>query len=565
MKARGHARSDGYTIDDLRPLLVGPEQHRLESLEQKLETPEGLAETVGKVLPRATVISQGHGEELSASLRPIIVSTIHETVRKDPKAFADAIYPSIGPAIRKAVSAALHEFVERMDALIQRTMTLESVKWRIEAARTGRPFAEVVLRHSFAYRVEHVFLMHRESALVLEHVTTKANDHEDPDQISAMLAAIDDFSRDAFHQEEGGLSYFRVGELTGIVEQGPHAVLVAIVRGVANKSVEKHLVETLEQIHERYADLLARFKGDVAAFAPAREALIGCLQEEVIQKPKQYRVFLMLGGAAIVLLLLLGLPPYLRHKRFDTYVDALRQEPGISIIDAGGKWGWGFAVEGLRDPLATDPASLLASHGLRPERVALHFEPIYSLDPRLTERRALHILDPPAGVSLEMESGTLIAAGVAPRAWIERTRIVTSALPGVQAFDDTRLYEAEAITDAQAAAATIEGVSISFDRGSTRVAGRYNESLDTVALAARQLFESAPRGGFSAHIEILGQADQTGLPEVNRRITEERAENVAAELRARGIAPDKLVLRGLGQSDPPARRVNFTVRLVPRT
>lgn len=186
MNARKRARSDGYTLDDLRPLLIGPEQKRIHTLEHKFDNPEVMAESVGKVLPRATVISLGQGEDLASAMQPLLVSTIHETVRKEPKSFADAIYPSIGPAIRKAVIAALQESVDKLDEALQRTLTLESIQWRIEAARSGRSFAEVMLRHSFVHRIEHLFLMDRESALVLEHVAAEEVEDREPDQISAM-------------------------------------------------------------------------------------------------------------------------------------------------------------------------------------------------------------------------------------------------------------------------------------------------------------------------------------------------------------------------------------------
>ena len=44
---------------------------------------------------------------------------------------------------------------------------MQGLKWRVESIRTGRPFAEIVLMHSLLYRVEQVFLIHRETGLVL--------------------------------------------------------------------------------------------------------------------------------------------------------------------------------------------------------------------------------------------------------------------------------------------------------------------------------------------------------------------------------------------------------------
>lgn len=447
-RVRARGRKDAYTLDDLRPFLVQPEQERLKSLEHKLETPEALAEAVGEVLPKAAVASQKRGEELSSAMQPIMLATIHETVRTNPAMFAEAIFPSIGPAIRKAARAAVEELIQHVDDIVQRTMTIESLRWRIEAARTGRPFVEVLMLHNLVYRVEHVFLLHRESGLVLQHLAAENVVPEDPDQVSAMLTAIDDFAHDAFREEKAGLSRFCVGGLTGIVEQGPRAVLVAIVRGVATKNLKKSLEETLELIHAQYAAPLAQFKGDVATFEPTREALLGCLREERVKRPKSRRrgILALAALAALVVagMVIGGTIVHRHQQRFSAYVEALAAEPGL-IITRTGHHGRHPFVEGLGDPLAQDPAALLSSHGLRASDVELRFSPVYSLDPRLTERRARQVLRPPPGVSLRLSGNTIFAEGVAERAWIERTRLLATSLPGITALDDTRLFEAEAI------------------------------------------------------------------------------------------------------------------------
>ncbi|MDI1435754.1 OmpA family protein [Polyangium sorediatum] len=567
LRARARRRDHDYTLDDLRPLLVKPEQDRLKSLEHKLETPEALAEAIGEVLARAAVVSQKRGEELASAMQPLMLASIHDAVRKNPELFAEAIFPSIGPAVRKAARAALEALVLRVDEMVQRTMTLTSLRWRIEAARTGRPFVEVVMRHSLAYRVEHVFLVHHESGIVLQHVAAEDVTSEDPDQVSAMLAAIDDFARDAFREKkEAGLSRFCVGELTGIVEHGPRAMLVAIVRGVASKDVEVSLAETLEEIHRTYADALLHFQGEVAAFEKAHDALVGCMREERIQKPtSRRRGVLVLAAIATIALVGAGIgwkTVHDRNRRFDAYVEALREEPGLLVTRTGRQEGRSF-VEGLGDPLAKDPAALLARHGLGVSEVELRFKPIYSLDPPLTERRAAQVLRPPAGVSLGLADGTLRIAGVAERAWIDRARLLSTSLPGVTALDDTRLFEAEALRTAKAAAATLEGIEIVFPRGSARPSQAERARLDAAARAVQGLLDAAPRGGLSARIEIVGHADATGTPERNQRLSEERASSVSTELGARGVPTEPLAARGVGDAVLAAPKVTFVVRLSP--
>ena len=64
-------------------------------------------------------------------------------------------------------------------------------------------------------------------------------------------------------------------------------------------------------------------------------------------------------------------------------------------------------------------------------------------------------------------------------------------------------------------------------------------------------------------IEISGHTDDVGKEEYNRGLSQARAESVRDYLLGRGIAPDRVVARGYGESRPVAdnateegRRIN---------
>ena len=82
---------------------------------------------------------------------------------------------------------------------------------------------------------------------------------------------------------------------------------------------------------------------------------------------------------------------------------ALRREPGIVVVSAG-RQGGRFVVSGLRDPLARDPAALLAPSNLASDDVAGRWELYQALHPTLVIARARQLLAPPAGVSLQLQN-----------------------------------------------------------------------------------------------------------------------------------------------------------------
>src|SRR6185503_6237877 len=95
------------TFSELRTLLVGPEQRQLRALQTRLEDPAAQARDVGRVLARAVEL-RTNDPHLKRALAPTIEDTISASVRRNPRPLADALFPIIGPAIRKAVAATLH-------------------------------------------------------------------------------------------------------------------------------------------------------------------------------------------------------------------------------------------------------------------------------------------------------------------------------------------------------------------------------------------------------------------------------------------------------------------------
>jgi OOP family OmpA-OmpF porin len=200
MVAREPEVSAGNRWQELRALIVGPERARLKEVEHKLDDPWIHAEEVSRVLPEAVTRRSKDGE-LGQALAPILGDAITTSVRRDPKPLVDAIFPIIGPAIRRAMASAFSELIQSINATMEHSLTPRGLRWRMEALRTGRSFGEVVLSHSLVYRVEQLFLVHRNTGLLISHQTAAGVRAQSPEMVSGMLTAITDFVRDSFHVE----------------------------------------------------------------------------------------------------------------------------------------------------------------------------------------------------------------------------------------------------------------------------------------------------------------------------------------------------------------------------
>ena len=176
-------------LDELRQLPVAPEQEELRALKARLDDPAVRAHDLMTGLPEALGHLSGD-RRLTEAIQPSVETAITTSVRRNPKPLADALFPVIGPAIRKAIAHTLGAMLDSLNRTVEHSVSLKALRWRLVAWRTGRPFAEVVLLNTLIYRVEQVFLIHARTGLLLQHVTAESIATQDPDMVSGMLTAM---------------------------------------------------------------------------------------------------------------------------------------------------------------------------------------------------------------------------------------------------------------------------------------------------------------------------------------------------------------------------------------
>ena len=554
-------------LEVLRELLLGREKHQLEGLQQRIENPSVRAQDVSGVLPQAVSLATARGPQLATALTPAVESALKESVRRDPTPLVNAVFPIIGPAIRKAIAEAFSKLVQSLNQTLDHSLSVRGLKWRLEAARTGRSLAEVVLAHTLIYRVEQVLLIHQHTGLLLLHVRAPQIKSEDAGMVSGMLTAIQDFARDSFHVPAGEmLQTLQVGDLTVWVETSPLLALAAVIRGQAPYEFRETLQAALENIHREQAPALEIFEGDAAPFELARPHLESCLQAQFAEPARRKSSARLAVGLGLILLLLGAWTFFAvrEERRWAGYLDRLKAEPGIVVTEAGKRSGK-FFVAGLRDPLAADPAGLLPEFKIKPGEILSRWEPYQALSAPLMLKRATQRLQPPAGVTLQVQDGVLFAGGDAPAGWADAARPRVLLLPGIHTFDTAGLVDAT-----QALLREIEQTTLYFDDGVHLVPGQEG-AMETLAAHLADLGADAARSGRRVRVSVVGHTDKTGTDDYNERLSRQRADQVVELLTTRGVSAAWLVPSGVGAREPwradgsedlaPNRRVTFRVAL----
>ncbi len=431
---------DPESFEELRQLLLGPEQALLRQLLERLGDPQVHTRMVSAVLPQAISIRSNQDRQLGHSLMPAVEEILGASVKRNPQKLASVLFPIMGPAIRKAIYDAFQQMIQSFSKALESGFSRDGLKWRIEAMRTGKPFAEIVLLHNLLFRVEQVFLIHRESGLMLQHLVGEEVDHQDADMVSGMLTAVQDFVHDSFGGDEGdALDNLQYGDLKIWVIQGPLAVLACAVRGNAPEELRIVFQEILESIHLENRDQLEYYDGEVSKFAGVRPQLEDCLQSRYQDKSKRIHPFVWVILFAVVCLLSWwGYLTVRDHLRWTDYIEALEKEPGI-VVTSEYKRGGKYHVFGLRDPMAADPKAILQKGLVKPEDVVGQWEAYQALDDRLITKRLQEILKPPPSVKWQFRDGVLTLSGSAPAHWVETTKVLASAVPGVNGYQDRGL------------------------------------------------------------------------------------------------------------------------------
>lgn len=493
-------------LAELRRLIVEPEQ-------------------VSEVLPSAIAEGREKNDALAKSTLPLVEENIRQSVIRNPDVLAEALFPAIGPAIRKAISEALSQMIQSLNQTLEHSVSPRGLRWRFEAWQTGKPFAEVVILKSLIYRVEEVFLIHRDTGGLLQHVSAQKNVSQDADMVSAMLTAIQDFAHDSFKETENAqLDSLQLNDFAVWIERSPDAILAGVIRGNAPLQLREIFAESVEAIQFVQRDEFENFDGDTTKFEKSRPILDNCLQFQLNQEEKKsnfFSPFNILAGVLGLFLIIFGFIYIRDYWRWSNYLNRLKNEKGIVVVESDLGW-WKDSISGLRDPSAVNPQEVLGEYSLQEKWVESDWRSFQDLSPEMILQRANRILQPPAGVTLSFENGILTASGNVTNDWFANAQKTALAMGGVNEFKRDFTYYFELVKK-------IRETKIAFNCGTTDYSEGQNEKIENLKKDLESLILSS---GSKIHpmISIIGFANETGTEAANLAIKKARAEKVLNEL-----------------------------------
>jgi flagellar motor protein MotB len=566
--------------DRLRQLLLAEERDKLQSAERRIAELEQVNSELAAALP--TLVRAAPAEPMTRALARPVASALGSAVRDNRASIVDALFPVIGPIIRKAIAEALRGLMSDLNRVLEYGFSPRGIRWRLEAWRSGVPFAQIVLRHTLRYRIDHVFLIERDSGLVLHRRSAPNLPDLDGDAIAGMLTAIGQFVRDSVGRGEGdALEAARVGEHLLWVIEGPRASLACFLSGVPPHGLRGILSDRLEQIHAGFppqldSDALAASGASVewdAALDPAAleasSAALGGQGVEGTHKASRWPLLL------VVLLALAALAwHFARIERWNHRVETLRAQlldhPGFLLGRIDSRPWRELTVHGLVDADAEPLAPLLERVDFGDVEPRLELDGFVSSADAVVVNRAKRLLQPPAGVRLRVAGGVLEVEGEARSDWIDANRERIAWIAGVREVDwrvhaipvkpanpeELPSARDEARSTLLALADELAALRVEFG-DDVEPAGDQAGQVRRMAAIIGRAEGLRDAAGMTLALRIRGHTDASGSEATNRALRVQRADWLRDRLRQAGVSGTLLQESGMAdqadEGDPDFR------------
>jgi OOP family OmpA-OmpF porin len=545
------------SLDELREIILGLNVEELQKLHSWVKDKNSFTEDIAHILPSAVLKSIEQDEPLGDTLTPIIEEAIFNSVHNNPQALANALFPIMGPAIRKSISETFRSLIESLNQTLEKKFSPDRIKWRMEAMFSSKSYAEIVLLKGISFKVKHVFLIHKETGLLIQNYHTDSEDFDTADMVSSMLTAVQDFVKDSFAgqlQEGDTLDTIKLNDLNVWIENGPFASLAVVFDGTSPESNRQVYKVMLEKIHQKYSHLLKSFDGDSDQF----EMLIPYLKSCAIQQEKVKTSFKKPLAIFVIILLLFSIWMGFTTRdrmRWNSFIDELNDAPGVVILQSerGAKLS---SIRGMKDVLSSNFGELAYKHKLDSSKIVFRWVNYISLDTNFSVARLKSLLPINTQVQISFHNQTLFIKGEAESQWIEvlKKQLQLPYFTGLN-FDLSELKD-RGQTVKISIFEKIESLTMKFDRGSYHI-NRENQSvLDSVA----QLFASFQAKKPQTQLLLRIYPDNTDDKSVNMEISRYRLSSATKYLVKKGILKGHIqgqISEELGQGAP--RELKFQI------
>lgn len=576
------ARNIGHNseIERLKTLLFQSEEARLDTLEadvnflqQYLGGADRLEAATADILVAALERAEvNRPRDLANAIAPSVVSAIRSEIANSRDMMVEALYPITGRMVSAAVANA---FKQLLAFLEQRLNTLTSMElWigRAKSLATGRPISEFVLANSNPPRVSRLLLIERGAGRLVAEWTPEGTHDERADLLSAMVAAILEFSVHAL-AGEGNLQKLDFGGREIMLSASPRFILAAECTGLLRPADEAR-ISTL--FFNEIENINNGADSDAAKLAPFAAAIESDLRPDKKASPNGKVILLTVAALAVMLFVWLAAGfvtrTSLEHRTNAALQELVEQQPLLASFPLHLQFDHAnrsLAISGI-EPSSLDPVPVVDALA----KAAAPYTVINRMGivPGLEQSATLHAdvavlkeaLDRLRASNEEMRAAATAAAESKDQQYANLSKQYTDLQSRLQrSIEEARTAAvAEATSRNQQFAALqtiVDSPAQRLDRFITSTAiffGRGSEFANPEEAAQQVSLLAELLAGNDLRIRIVGYADESGSEQSNKALAGKRAEAVMERLKALGIAPERLFVVSRSAAMPISDKMN---------
>ena len=208
------------------------------------------------IAPILQLTAQKHPEALSRALQGVVSEAISKEIEKNRTKIIDALYPIIGSMITKYVTQSIKELTEKINKKIENSLSIERYKRKLKAKMTGVSETELLLQESSDAKLQALFIIHKESGLLISEAQRSEKEIDDPLMVASMASAIKDFINDWIERQQEQKSEVQIlsyGDAALYIESAGTVYLIAFFDAEPK-------FEQRQEINRFFADILTRYR-----------------------------------------------------------------------------------------------------------------------------------------------------------------------------------------------------------------------------------------------------------------------------------------------------------------
>lgn len=407
----------------------------------------------------------------------------------------DAIYPMTGEIIARKISEAFMNLINYLNEKLDRATSLRSVKYRVKSFFTGIPVSELFLADSLPFLADEIFMLQRDSGILLVHASRAKEENIDRDMVGGMLVAINEFAKTAFNDKTNKeLDEIKYGRRRIIIRAAENFLMAFVVSGAPSFEFLNSTSSLTAETRVRFRKQLKKFTGDVSVFEPARsrfeEFMTSYNTPHETSTPVSYKKLKLVSATILILLV-----SWIGRSAWRLYTDSKHEKAAMRTI-----------LETAR-PNMSDVSVEYDGGTARVRGYASDFETIKSISAILEN----------LPFTEKVDNRVLVVDFNALREYSGHIENLNSRISGLEA---------------ETARRNLETIKIEFAMNSTDLNSTAENNLDRAVSIMKN---------FSAiKITLAAFSDYNGSVEINQNLAVARMNSISAYLSSKGISRGRI-------------------------